>query len=200
MADENAAVEEHKTSLAVWDIDSPVVISRSARVKIGAKCTAGCALTDHEVEVHDASGARIARAGLSATPWPGTAGLYWAELEFPAPSALGPHTWTVTSAHGDASSTFTFITVPPPEHTLTIRVRDKEGQAPLAGAEVRLGVYRTQSDESGTATIELPAGSYNLGVWKVGYDVFSTAMEVSNSMTVDVEIPLEPEPEQKYWM
>ena len=54
MADENEPVEEHKTSLAVWDLASPVVVGRPGKMKVGAKCSAGCTLTDHEVEVFDA--------------------------------------------------------------------------------------------------------------------------------------------------
>jgi len=200
MADSNADAEQHTTSLAVWDLASPLVISRPAKMKVGAKCSAGCQLTDHEVEIHDQSGARIARAGLSSGPWPGTSGLYWAELEFPAPALAGTHTWSVTCAHGNASSPFTFITVQPPEHSLTIRVREKGTQAPLPDVEVRLGVYRASSDQRGFAKIELPKGSYSLSVWKVGYENFSTALDVTDTMTVDVEIQPEPEPEQKYWM
>lgn len=200
MAEKNADVEQHKTSLAVWDLSSPLVISRSARVKVGAKCSAGCQLTDHEIEIQDQSGSRIARAELSDTPWPGTTGLYWAELDFPAPASPGTHTWAVTSAHGDAFSNFTFITVQPPEHSVTIRVREKGTQAPLPDVEVRLGVYRALSDAEGFARVGLPKGSYSLSVWKVGYENFSTALDVTDTMAIDVEIPIEPEPEQKYWM
>ena len=200
MADDKEAVEQHKTSLAIWDLDSPVVIGRMGRMKVGAKCSAACVLTDYQVEIHDQSGASIGRARLGAEPWPGTTGLYWAELEFPAPANIGTHVWSITSAHGDAFSNFTFITVPPPEHTLTIRVRDKESQAALPDVEVRLGVYRAASDDRGVAAIEIPTGSYSLSVWKVGYEQFSTALDVSSSVSLDVEIGLEAEPEEKYWM
>lgn len=124
MADKNPDIEQHKTSLAVWDLPSPLVIGRLAKMKVGAKCSAGCPLTDHQIEIHDHTGTEIARAELSETPWPGTSGLYWAELEFRAPVSLGTHTWSVTSAHGVAFSNFTFITVQPPEHSLTIRIRE----------------------------------------------------------------------------
>ena len=200
MADSGADVEQHNTSLAIWDVASPLVVSRMAKMKIGVKCSAGCQLTDHEINVHDQTGSRIACDGLSGLPWPGTSGLYWAELEFPAPASAGTHTWSVTCAHGDASSHFTFITVQPPEHILTIRVREKGTLAPLPDAEVRLGVYRAAGDHQGLAKIELPEGSYNISVWKVGYENCSTAVDVTGTTTVDVEIPPEPEPEQKYWM
>lgn len=198
--DEKTDVEQHKTSLAVWDLSSPLVIGRPAKMKVGAKCSAGCPLTDHEIEIRDQGGAKIARGGLGATPWPGTSGLYWAELKFPAPMTAGTHTWAVTSAHGEAFSNFTFITVQPPEHTLTIWLREKGTETPLPDVEVRLGVYRAASDEGGIARIELPKGSYSLSVWKVGYENFSTALDVADTMTVDIEIALEPEPAQPYWM
>src|ERR1051325_2544016 len=100
---------QHKTSLAVWDLPSPLVIGRPAKMKIGAKCSAGCRLTDHEIEIHDQANRNIARARLGAAPWSGTTGLYWAELDFSAPAAAGTHTWSVASVHGDGFSNFTFI-------------------------------------------------------------------------------------------
>src|SRR4051812_10429725 len=172
MADEKDGVEQHKTSLAIWDLDSPVVVGRTGRMKVGAKCNAGCALTSQQVEIHDQNGISIARGCLGAETWPGTTGLYWAELEFPAPGNLGTQVWSITSTHGDAFSNFTFITVPIPEHTLTIRIRDKESHAVLPESEVRLGVYRAVSDAHGIAALELPAGNYSVSVWKVGYEQF----------------------------
>src|SRR5215813_14078502 len=74
MADEKEAVE-HKTSLAVWDQDSPVVIGRTVRMKVGAKCSAGCVLKDQAIEIRNHTGASIARAALGSEPWPGTTGL-----------------------------------------------------------------------------------------------------------------------------
>ena len=200
MALKNADAEQHKTSLAVWDLASPLVIGRSAKMKVGAKCSAGCPLTDHEIEIHDQTGATVARAGLGATPWPGASGLYWTELDFHAPAAAGTHTWAATSVHGEAFSNFTFITVEPPDHSLTIHVRDKATQAPLQDVEVRLGAYRASSDDRGLATIELQKGHYTLNVWKIGYEHFSAALDVTDTLTVDVEIAVEPEPKQPYWM
>jgi hypothetical protein len=200
MAHENVDAAQHRTSLAVWDLASPLVIGRSARMKVGAKCSADCQLTDHEIEIHDQTGATIARANLGAAPLAGTSSLYWTELDFRAPAAPGTYTWEATSAHGDAFSNFTLITVPPPDHRLTIFVRDKTTQAPLPDVELRLGVYRASSDDRGLAAIELPKGNYTLNVWKVGYEHFSTPLDVTDSVTVDVEIAIETEPAQPYWM
>ena len=124
MSERSEPLGEHHTSLAVWDLASPLVVSRPAKMKAGAKCSAGCPLADHQIEIHDENGRMAAHSRLGATPWVGTSGLFWAELEFPAPERAGTHTWTVTYSHGDGFSDFTFITAQPPDHSLTIRVRD----------------------------------------------------------------------------
>jgi hypothetical protein len=190
----------HQTSLAVWDLSSPLVVNRSATMKVGAKCSAGCAMTNHEVEIHDGAGQTVARASLGTTAWPGTSGLYWTEVDFSAPQATGTHTWSVTSAHGNACSNFTFIAVEPPDHSLTIRIREKGAQAPLVDVEIRLGVYRASSDSDGLASIELPRGNHTLSVFKPGFEPFSAALDVTQDVTVEVELGVESEPRQPYWM
>ena len=184
----------------MWDLVSPLLIGRTAKVKVGAKCAAGCQLTDHRVEIHDAAGKTIARGGLGGTPWPGTSGLYWADVEFPAPAEAGKHTFSVTSEHGGAHSEFSFIVVRPPDHSLTIQVHDKTTKETIADVEVRLGVYRSITDARGLATVDVPKDSYALTVWKLGYELFSTEINVTGTTTIDVEIAVEPEPAQPYWM
>ena len=192
--------EKHETSLAVWDLASPVVVQRSARIKVGAKCSAGCRLANHEIEIHDQNGETIARVRLGPEPLPGTTGLYWAEPDFLAPVQAGTHTWAVACAHGNALSYFSFITVPPPDHSVSIRIRYKTTQAPVPDAEVRLGVYRATSNDQGLAALEVTEGEHSLTVWKLGYEHFSTALDITGSRTIDVEIDVEPEPKQPYWM
>jgi hypothetical protein len=196
----NVEEEQHNTTLAVWDVASPVVIYRFARIKVGAKCSAGCRLTGEQIELRDEAGRTIARAVLGDAAWPGTSGLYWTELEFVAPPPAATHSWILSSEHGDARSEFAFITVDPPEHSLTIRARDKNSQTPVAGVEVRLGVYRASSDDRGVATLELPRGSYTLNAWKLGYEQFSIAVDVTNNLAIDIELAIEHEPAQPYWM
>jgi hypothetical protein len=191
---------EHVTSIAVWDLPSPLVTGRAAPMKIGAKCSAGCDLSGQKIEVHDQTGRVVASAAPGPAAWPGTSGLYWAELNFPAPPDDGTYTWTATSVHGGASSEFTFITVKPPEHKLTVRVRDRSTQAGVPDVEVRLGVYRTSSDDRGLAIVELAGGRYDLTAWKMGYEQFSTVLDVAGTTTVDVEIEVEAEEKQPYWM
>src|SRR5262245_33900588 len=130
-------------------------------MKVGVKCSAGCELSNHDVELRDETGRTIARARLGGETWPGTTGLYWTEIGFIASSMIGTHRWTVTCLHGDARLEITCVTVPPPECSLTIRVREARTHAPLSNVDVRLEVYRASSDEQGLAKLEVPKGSYS---------------------------------------
>src|SRR6476619_7095969 len=75
----------HETSLAVWDISSPVVVGRRPALKVGVSCAAGCNLSGTSVGLHNDGGDCIATGKLGSAPWPATAALYWAELDLAAP-------------------------------------------------------------------------------------------------------------------
>jgi len=199
-------VTPHEISLAVWDLPSPLVVGRSAKMKVGAKCSAGCPLTGQDVEIHNKTEVS-GRGTLGPTPWPGTSALYWAEVDLDAPAAEGTHCWEVAltasareSAHERTSSSFGFIAVPPPELCLIVKVTEKKTDVPVRDVEVRLGPHRGSTDDLGSAKVELPKGAYDLVVWKLGYRALEKAVEVMADTTVQAEIELEPEPEQEYWM
>src|SRR2546425_6393468 len=82
----------HDTSLAVWDVPSPIVIDHPFRIHVGATCTAGCDLKGKEIQICDETGASIARGHLGETPWNGTRALYWTEVDLAAPAKEGA-TW-----------------------------------------------------------------------------------------------------------
>ncbi len=88
-------VTPHKISLAVWDLQSPLVVGRSAKMKVGAKCSAGCPLTGQDAEIHNRTEVR-GRGTLGPTPWPGTSALKVTEKKTDVPVRdvevrLGPH-------------------------------------------------------------------------------------------------------------
>ena len=76
------ATTEHRTSLAAWDVPSPVQAGEAFKLKIGAKCSAGCNL--HGLRI-DAPGQPNHRAALGRACWRDAAGLYWCEMEVVAP-------------------------------------------------------------------------------------------------------------------
>jgi hypothetical protein len=187
------------TSLAVWAIPSPVVMGERFSVKVGAKSAAGCELGGRRIQISDQSGRLLGQGHLQAIPWPGTSALYWTEVEVPAPDREGMFWCTVNFAatdietpHEGSSSKFSVAIVRPPEHRLTIEVLEKDTKAPIEDAQVRLGAYGAATDPSGRAEVALPDGSYELTVWKVGYDTPGLTVDVHDDVSVRVEAVIVP--------
>ncbi len=193
-------IKPHATSLAVWEIPSPVVTGEKFAIRVGAKSAADIALGSRTIEVCDETGARVAQGSLGATPLPGTSALYWTDVELRAPAEAGIHSWSVRFEptelelpHDGTAFNFSVAIVKPPEHRLTIKVIESASAAPIEDAQVRLGAYRAATDRSGQAEIEMPKGSYNLTVWKVGYEAPATTVEVNADSTVEIAILAVPE-------
>jgi hypothetical protein len=198
----------HATSLAAWAIPSPVVMGERFRIKVGAKSSGGCELKGQKILISDQSGAVIAQGRLQDTPWPGTSALYWTEVEVPAPDQEGMFWCAVNFAaaeveipHERSSSKFSVAIVRPPEHRLTIEVFEKESKTPIEDAQVRLGAYGAATDPSGRAELALPKGTYDLAVWKVGYEAPGTTVDIHDDVSVQVEaVIVPPENPDAYWL
>jgi Carboxypeptidase regulatory-like domain len=189
----------HATSLAVWAVPSPVVMGERFRIKVGAKSAAGCGLGGTKILISDESGAVIAQASLQDTPWPGTSALYWAEVEVPAPDREGMFWCAANFAAADtetpherSSSKFSVAIVRPPEHRLTVEVFERDTGAPIEDAQVRLGAYRAATDPSGRAEVAMPKGTYDLTVWKVGYEAPVQTVDVREDVSVQIEAVIVP--------
>ena len=190
----------HETSLAVWAIPSPVVTGQPFAIKVGAKSTTGCDLTGKSIAVCDEAGAVLASDTLGDAPWAGTSALYWTELALVAPAEAGMFSWSVTFdaadlavPHHGASSRFSIAIVNPPEHRLTVKVVEQDTATPIENAQVRLGAYRAATSGSGLAELILPKGSYDLDVWKSGYEAPTTTIAIDADLTVEVAIAAVPE-------
>ena len=192
--------EAHRTSLAIWDVPSPALVGEPFMVKIGAKCAEECDLRGRKIEVYDGSGDRLTTAEFGEAFWPGSDALNWAEVELVAPVGEGVVSWSVgfpapdlELPHRGASAQFGFATTKPRKHRLTVEVvevvagGDGGATKPVTNAEVSLGAYRASTDESGRATLAVAEGSYELVIWKVGYEAPAGALEVSKDLTIRVE-------------
>jgi hypothetical protein len=194
------SVIPHTTSLAVWAIPSPVVMGEKFEIKLGAKSSAGIALTGATVEVCDEADVVVARGRLGEAPLPGTSALYWSEITMLAPAREGMYACSVKFAPADldlpherATSTFSVAIVRPPQHRLTVKVIEKETAAPVADVQLRLGAFRAATDQSGLAAIDLPGGVFDLNVWKVGYEAPGRTVELSGNLSIEVEVLALPE-------
>jgi hypothetical protein len=202
----------HETSLAVWDLPTGSVTGGRFRIKLGAKCSASCSLHGWQVEVCDERGTKLAETRLGENPWRETSALYWAEVDLPAPAAEGVHCWTArftatepnesvetaSARHTDACASFSFVTLPPPDHVVTVQVLDRESHTPVAEAIVRIGPYRASTDENGLAKIEMANGAFDLTVYKADYEALTRAIEVNDNATVGLELRFTPKREDAY--
>jgi hypothetical protein len=187
------------SSLAVWSVPSPVVAGDRFAVKIGAKSSAACELKGRAVEIRR-DGKTVARGALGDTPWPGTAALYWTELELAAPAAEGLCTWTADFSadgldlpHEGATSAFSVAIVRPSEHRLAVKVIEKDSGNPLEEALVRLGAYRAETGRTGCVELGMPKGRYELQIWKAGYDIKPVMLDLDRDVSVEVEALAVPE-------
>jgi hypothetical protein len=192
----------HETSLAVWDIPSPVIRGKPFTLKVGVKSSAGCDLFGRRISVLNEAGDLLASTALGATPWPGTDALYWSELAVPAPNSEGLLTWAVqcdaaglSPPHRDAIAQFSMAIVAPPEHHLTVKVIDEATGVGVANAQLRLGAFRAATAESGAAQLMLPTGAYDLTVWKPGYTSPVVAVRVDADAAIEVAVAVAALPE-----
>ena len=191
----------HETSLAVWDVPSPVVRSTRFEVKAGAKCTSACVLAGKVIEIRDDAGKLMGSGALGDKTLPGTTALAFTAISLKAPRKCALHSWTASFSpselklpHGAATSRFSFVTVAEPEHSVSVTVVNKETKEPIAGAQVRLGVYRAETDASGAARVRVPKGEFPLVITRPGYTMPERSIEVAKD--VRVRIAAEKLPEQ----
>jgi hypothetical protein len=196
-------VKPHRTNVLAWDIPSAVVVGERFRIKVGIKCTNECHLTNTDFGIYDHDGAQVARGTLSGDRWPGTTGLYVAEIELEAPAREGLYTWSVKGPgsdlgipHAEGSISFGVRVVSPPEYLVTVETVDKVSQTPLRGARVVMHPYKAVTDERGVAEVRVAKGAYKLFVSQTRYLTFGLPVEVTADMTARAELDLEPVPER----
>jgi hypothetical protein len=201
----------HATDVVVWDIPSAIVVGERFRMKVGIKCANECPLTNSDFAIYDHEGTRVATGTLPGDLWPGTTGLYVAEVELEAPAAEGLYTWSVkipstTLAvgpesdvgipHAEGSIDLGVRVVCHPEYLVTVETVDKVSQTPLSGARVVMHPYKAVTDERGVAEVRVAKGAYNLFVSQTRYVTFGLAVEVAADVTARAELDVEPVPER----
>ena len=192
-------VKPHTTSVVAWDVPSAIVVGEGFRIKVGIKCSSECPLTNTDFGIYDHEGAQVATGTLTGDLWPGTTGLYVAEVELEAPAAEGLYTWSVKYPgsdvgipHAEGSIGFGVRVVSHPEYVVTVETVDKVSQTPIRGARVVMHPYRAVTDERGVAEMRVAKGAYKLFVSQTRYLTFGLPVEVTADMTARAELDLEP--------
>ena len=193
-------VKPHGTSVVVWDVPSTIERGEMFSVKLGVKCSSKCRSDGWTVEVHDQEGQERASATLGGEPWPGTAGLYYAEVDLSAPDTEGLYEWEAKAPvddmdipHAECIAPFRVRVVPAPECVLTVVAIDMEGRNPVEGARVVVHPYEAFTDDDGMADLRLPKGGYRLFVSGRKHFPFRSDGEMKKDATLTVELTLDRE-------
>ena len=162
-------VQSHATSMAVWNVSSPVVVGTSLQLTTGVKCSGDCDLSGQEIEIFDHEGAKIATGILNSAPYSDKVDLYWTEVELEAPDTKGSYRWDIrfpepklALPHEATLHPFGFSAVDRPDCTVTVEVVDKEKDRPIKDARILLrpDMHRGSTDERGVAKLQVPKGEY----------------------------------------
>jgi hypothetical protein len=194
----------HRTSLAVWAVPSPVQMAGRFTVTVGAKSSGACALGGARIEIRDDGGAVAGEGVLGEAPLPGTGALYWTEITLAGPVREGPQSWSAAFAatgvalphllpHLASSALFGFTAVRPPEHCVAVTVTESNGESPVEEAQVALGPYRAATGKTGTAHLDVPAGTYDLAIWKPGFEAASRTVEIAADASLRLDVMRLPE-------
>jgi hypothetical protein len=192
-------VEMHRRSVVVWDVPPAIERGSAFRVRIGIKCALACPSERWTLDVRDHDGNVRATATVGNEIWPGTAALYFSEIELRAPDAEGLYEWVARApqcasgdnAHAQASAGFNVRTMASPQCLLTVIAVDKESRTPIQGAKVVLHPYRAVTDARGVASIAVAKGRDRLFVSGGQYFPFRVDSEVTADMTLRAELEMD---------
>jgi hypothetical protein len=193
--DEAETGEPHAVELTVWDVPSASAAGERLRFMAGARCTAGCDLGGAAVGVYDQAGTCVGTAKLGREVWPGTEALYVAEVEASAPPAACNPQWEVKAGgwenkvpHEARSFPMALCVVDPPDYVVTVKVVARESLIPIPGARVVMHPYRAVTDESGTATVRVAKGQYDLLVSGRGHAAVCSSVDVTADLATSTEL------------
>lgn len=98
-------------------------------------------------------------------------------------------------AHAASSATFSFRTAGPPDHRVTLTVRERETGAPIVRAEVCIGLYRGATGADGRVALDVAAGEHDVSVRKAGYEPHADRVAVTTDVALHVDADRAPDPD-----
>ncbi|GAA0283731.1 carboxypeptidase-like regulatory domain-containing protein [Rhodovulum strictum] len=192
-------VAAHRVGAVIWDVPGAVEQGGEIRARIGLHCAAGCCAAGWHFRVDDAEGCLVAQGRTGPTPWPGTDGLFHADLTLPVPDAEGAAHWTVVATaaagaaqpHAEGRATIRTRITAPAGCKVRVIATDARTGAPLARARVVAHPYRTLAGADGQAELALPPGDYTLFVSGGRHFPFKTPLSLRAGAEITVEAALQ---------
>lgn len=182
----------HIVSMVVWDTPLPAAIGVAAPIKVGAQCSHGCDLTGQKIEMTGGDGTPLTSGVLDQAPATQTPSLYWTELRFTPVGDTGVRFFHATCApnleepHTPGACAFSFRVDPRPAHTVTVRVIYEPTGEEVDDVEVRIGHYGGQTNGAGEVRLNVPSGTFELSIRKMGYKAEPVEVEISADRIIEV--------------
>ena len=197
--DMTGEIKPHDTHIVVWDAPSTIECGEKFSIKLGVKCSSECRPDGWTLEVYDHDRKKLAKAALSDDAcWPGTAALYYTEVDLTAPDTEGHYAWEAKAqvdgldiSHSECVVSFGVRVVATPECLLKVVAIDMQSQTPVQGAKVVVHPYKAFTDERGVAEVRVPEGEYRLFVSGKNYFPFRSDGEVKTHITIKAELTLD---------
>ena len=76
---------------------------------------------------------------------------------------------------------------------MRVRVVEQETGTPIGDVQIRLGAYRAETDQNGLAQINSAKGTFELNIWKVGYDAPRRTVAVDADALIQVDAAVVPD-------
>jgi len=195
-------VQQHTLDIDVWDLPPAIAIGADFRIKVGVMCSSGCSLAGQQIEIYDPAGTIVATGTLADQPWPEMTTRYWTEVQLAAPAKEGRYRWEVRFPtpdlelpHEETAHALVFAAARQAQHLLTIEVVEKDTQAPIQGAHLRLrprryrgSAYMTDTDGEGMARLHVPKGDYQLYIWDERYEKIMPLIQVDSDLVLKAEL------------
>jgi len=102
-----------QTSLAAWDVPTPVNCESTFAVKVGAKCSELCSLAGLTITVYDEDGTPRGSGQLGSDYFSDSVQLLWIEITLSAPSEPGNYAWEARLAESQTVAERMFVVVAP---------------------------------------------------------------------------------------
>lgn len=182
----------HIISMVVWDTPLPAAIGVPAPIKVGAQCSHGCDLTGQKIEMTTADGTLLAGGVLDRAPAPETPALHWTELSFTPVGDTGVRffqakcTPDLEEPHEPNACAFSFRVDPRPAHAVKVRVIYEPTGEVLDDVEVRIGHYGAYTDGAGEVRLNVPSGTFELSIRKMGYKTPPFDVVIAADRTIEV--------------
>ena len=192
-------VRAHLITLSAWGAPKPVSRGESFTANIGACCSDGCSMAGLQLHIKTETG--IQNVALGTDILHNTKATSWAEVTLQAPDDEEVHEWIVDCdlpesehPHQIETATLIFRTSAPPQHTVTITIKDKyDEKKEMEEADVMLGRHQTVSNKQGIAVIKVPPGKQTLSVMLKHYHYDDQEIDVTGDMSITALMDFTPD-------